>query len=94
MYTKLHIMISVCINSAWDTLARFMANGREVCVIRNFYPIMASVLACYGVCGTVDGCVTVSIDASFHHGKYIMYRVIIPSSNRGSIHRDVPFIDI
>lgn len=60
-----------------------MVYGGERCVLNNLYPVMTFVRACAGVYGTIDGCVIVPIDTSFHDNIEIMHGIIFQPTHRG-----------
>lgn len=68
-------MMTICVNSTCDALARFMAHGGGGCDPNTFYPKMTTVEVCTDVHGNVDGCGTVSVDTSLKDGKVFMYGV-------------------
>lgn len=91
LFTKLYLVMSVCVNSAWDTLVRFMACGGGGCVLNILSPSMTTVRAFAGIYGVMDGCVIISIATSLKDGEEVMYVVVFPPSHRGPRYLDIPF---
>lgn len=94
LYTKLCMVMSVCMHSAWDALARFMTYSGGGRVLNNFRPNMTVVRASIGGYGIEDECVIISIDTSLKDGKETMYGVIFPLAHHGPRYLDVPLSDI
>lgn len=61
----MYMVMSVCMNSDWDDLARFMVHGRETSVLEIFLRIMTTLRASLGACGIVDGYVVMYMDSAY-----------------------------
>lgn len=89
--TRLYHVVSVCVNSDWDTSTRFLACGEGGCVLNSFYPIMTTARACADDDVTVDGCFIVSVGTSLRDGEQIMKGVMFPPSHGSPRYIDVLF---
>lgn len=65
------MLMSICVESAWNVAARFMIFGNGTCALKWFCPLMTSVTVDDVKSVIVEWCVIVSIDSSLKSCKEV-----------------------
>mmetsp|Transcript_23987 Transcript_23987/g.45573 ORF Transcript_23987/g.45573 Transcript_23987/m.45573 type:complete len:205 (-) Transcript_23987:2432-3046(-) len=87
--TQVYLLNSRCADTAWNTLARFIAYGGGACTLNSYHPLMSMVRTCTGLDGMLEDRLVVSIYNSNIDGRGVMYGVVYGPRHDGGRYRDV-----
>lgn len=90
MCTHVYLMVSPCDVSAWDILARFVANCGGGYTLNSYHPLMSMASSSLGFDGALEECSVVSIDTYRRTHDYAMYGFIYKPTRSDDRYRVVP----